>query len=72
MRSRVLNTRLRERVVVTTKTGQAFAGILYSADDKAIVLKQASAIGVAEDKSDVDLDGEWIVLTSNVDWIQRP
>ncbi len=72
MRSRVLSSRFRERVVVTTKTGQAVSGILYSADDKAIVLKQASAIGVAEDKSDVDLDGEWIVLTSNVDWIQRP
>lgn len=72
MRSRVLTSRFRDRVVVTTKTGDAFDGILYSADDKAIVLRQASAVGAADDKSDIPLDGEWIVLMADVAWIQRP
>lgn len=72
MRSRVLRSRLRERVVVTTKTGHTFDGVLYSHDDKALVLRAASATGAAEDRSDVPLDGELIVLLADVDWIQRP
>lgn len=72
MRSRVLTSRFRDRVVVTTKTGDSFDGILYSADDKALVLRQASVIGAADDKSDLPLDGELIVLMPDVAWIQRP
>ena len=72
MRSRVLTSRFRDRVVVTTKTGDSFDGILYSADDKALVLRHASAIGAADDKSDLPLDGELIVLLPDVAWIQRP
>lgn len=72
MRSRVLTSRFRERVVVTTKAGAAFGGILYSADSKALVLRDASAMGAAEDKTDIALDGELIVLMADVAWIQRP
>ena len=72
MRSRVLTSRFRERVVVTTKGGDSFAGILYSADDKALVLRQTSAVGVAEDKTDLPLDGELILLLADVAFIQRP
>lgn len=72
MRSRVLTSRFRDRVVVTTKTGDSFGGILYSADDRALVLRQASAMGAADDKSDLPLDGELIVLLPDVAWIQRP
>ena len=72
MRSRVLSSRFRERVVVTTKNGQSFDGILYSADSHAIVLRQAAAVGVGENKTDLPLDGELIVLLADVDFIQRP
>lgn len=72
MRSRVLSSRLRERVVVTLKTGQSFAGVLFSHDNKALVLRQAAALGAAEDKSDLPLDGEVIVLMADVDFIQKP
>lgn len=72
MRSRVLTSRFREQVVVTTKAGASFGGILYSADDKALVLRQANAMRAAEDKTDIPLDGELIVLMADVAWIQRP
>lgn len=72
MRSRVLTSRLRERVVVTTKTGDAFDGILYSHDDKALVLRDCRAVAAGENKADLPLDGELIVLMGDVAWIQRP
>lgn len=72
MRSRVLTSRFRERVIVTTKTGESFAGILYSADDKALVLRQAAAVAAGEDRTDLPLDGELIVLLADVAFIQRP
>jgi small nuclear ribonucleoprotein (snRNP)-like protein len=71
-RSRVLTSRFRDRVVVTTKDGAAFDGILYSTDHKALVLRQASAVAAADDKSDLPLDGELILLLDDVAWIQRP
>jgi hypothetical protein len=58
--------------MVTTKTGETFDGILYSADDKALVLRQAAAVGAGENKADLPLDGEIIVLLPDVAWIQRP
>ena len=72
MRSRVLSSRLRERFVVTTKSGESFVGVLYSHDKTALVLVQASAVGVNEDKSDLPLDGELIVLLADVSFLQRP
>lgn len=71
-RSRVLTGRLRDRVLVTIKTGETFDGILYSHDDKALVLRQAAAVGAGENKTDLPLDGEILVLLPDVAWIQRP
>lgn len=71
-RSRVLSSRFRERVVVTTKSGEAFDGILYSADKSALVLRQAAAVGAGENKTNLPLDGELIVLLADVAWLQRP
>lgn len=71
-RSRILRSRLRERVLVTDTAGNTFDGVLYSADSKAIVLKQAEAVGVAEDKTNVGIDNELILLLEKVAWIQRP
>ena len=72
MRSRVLTSRYRERVFVTTKSGQAFTGMLFSADSKALVLRYASATGAGENATDLPLDGELIVLLPDVAFIQRP
>lgn len=71
-RSRVLSSRFRERVVVTTKSGESFDGVLYSADDKALVLRQAEVVGAGENKTNLPLDGELILLLADVAWLQRP
>lgn len=72
IRSRVLSSRFRDRVLVTTKSGASFDGILYSADNSALVLRQVSAVGEGENKADLPLDGELILLLADVAWLQRP
>lgn len=71
-RSRVLTSRLRDRVIVTTKTGDSFSGILYSHDDKALVLRETQALGAGERRTDLPIDGELIVLMADVAYIQKP
>lgn len=71
-RSRVISSRLRERVIVTLKTGEAFAGLLFSHDSKALVLRQTEALGAGERGTNLPLDGELIVLLPDVAYIQKP
>lgn len=71
-RSRVLSSRLRERVIVTTKTGDSFAGILFSHDSKALVIRETEALGAGERRTNLPLDGELIVLLADVAYIQKP
>lgn len=71
-RSRVLTSRLRERVIVTCKSGSSFAGILFSHDDRALVLRETEALGAGENRANLPLDGELIVLTADVAYIQKP
>lgn len=70
--SLVLRNRWRDRVVVTTKTGESFAGVLWSNDNKALVLRSAAALGAGENRTDLPLDGEVIVLLADVAYLQRP
>lgn len=72
IRSRVLRSRFRERVLVTTHDGASFAGVLFEADDKALVLRDAEAVGAGENKANLPLDGEILVLMWDVAYIQRP
>lgn len=72
MRSRVIASRLRDRVIVTLKSGESFGGILYSHDDKALVLRETQALGAGERSTDLPLDGELIVLLPDVAYIQKP
>lgn len=72
MRSRVLRSRLRSQVFVTTHEGATFAGVLWEADDKALVLRNAEALKVGPDSSNVALDGEVVLLMFDVAYIQRP
>ena len=68
----VLKNRWRERVVVTLKSGESFAGVLWSNDSRALVIRNASALAAGERREDLPLDGEVIVLLADVDFIQRP
>lgn len=70
--SKVLRSRLRDRVLVTTHDGAAFAGVLFESDDKALVLRDAEAVGAGESKTNLPLDGELIVLMWDVAYIQKP
>lgn len=70
--SRALRSRLREQFLVTTKDGGAFSGILYSADGKVLVLRNAEAVGAGENKTNLPLDGEIIIILSDVAYLQRP
>lgn len=67
-----MTQRFRERVIVTTKSGDTFNGVLFSCDDKALVLRHASALGAGERSTNLPLDGEIIVLFADVSFIQRP
>lgn len=58
--------------MVTTKAGETFDGVLYSADKTALVLRNAEAVGAGENKTNLPLDGELIVLLADVAFIQRP
>lgn len=70
MRSRVITSRLRDRVIVTLKTGESFQGVLYSHDNKALVLCESLALGVGEKRTNLPLDNELMVLLDNVSYIQ--
>lgn len=65
----IIRRRLRERLVVTLKTGEAFDGVLFEADRGAWVLRNASALGGTKA---VPVDGEVLILTSDIAYAQRP
>lgn len=71
MRSRVITSRLRERAIVTCKSGESFSGVLFSHDSKALVLREAEALGAGERRTNLPLDGELIVLLADVAYIQK-
>lgn len=72
MRSKVITSRLRERFIITLKTGDSFAGVLFSHDAQALVLRDVDALGAGENRADLRLDGELILLLADVAYLQRP
>jgi hypothetical protein len=70
-RSRIIRERISEKVIVTLKQGQAFEGVLWDADDKCWVLRNAEAIGAAKGGGSLPLDGEVLVLTGDILHVQR-
>lgn len=72
MRSKVLRSRFRSQVFVTTHEGATFSGILWDADDKVLVLRNAEAVKAGPDSSNLPLDGEVVLLMFDVSFIQRP
>jgi small nuclear ribonucleoprotein (snRNP)-like protein len=70
--SRLLRERLLTRLIVTLKNGQSFEGVLYELDDRAWFLRDACAIGAGEKNTNLPLDGEVVLLTSEIAFAQRP
>lgn len=68
----ILRSKLRSRVIVTLKSGASFEGLFFREDRESIELRQASALAAADDRSDVSLDGDLILMKFDVDFIQRP
>lgn len=69
MFSKVIANRVRTKVLVSVKTGEAFEGVLWDADKQALVLRGASMVGVAGD-APAAVDGEVVVLMGDVAYIQ--
>lgn len=67
---RVLRSRTRRNVLVTTKSGGWFTGLLHEHDRQSIVLRQARAESDAGESAVVD--GEVVILMVDVAHIQFP
>ena len=70
----VVDRLVRERLVVTLKSGSAFSGVLYEADARYLALRgvvhyeRTPEGGVVETPA----DGELFIAVTDVDYIQRP
>lgn len=69
---RSVRSRMRSKVIVTLKSGESFQGILYEADGGAVVLRDSVAVGAGEKHTDLPLDGEMLLFTADISYIQRP
>lgn len=69
MRDRLLKSLLRDRFVITLKTGETFDGLLDQWDDRNLLFVDAYAV---TEKSRVQLDGAGLwLLRENVAYMQR-
>lgn len=69
LESTTVGSRVRRRCVVTMKDGEWFSGVLAEQDARALVLREAETAG--EGKT-VTADGEVLLLTADVAYIQFP
>jgi small nuclear ribonucleoprotein (snRNP)-like protein len=70
-RGGLLAGRLRRRVIVNLKDGQAFGGVLFDADRDVVILRNAESINGRDDRN-LPVDGEVVILRSDVAWLQLP
>ncbi len=69
-RSRILRDRERSVFIVTTKTGQAYRGILFDSDHHCLVLRNTEALdGTA---GPIPVDGELLLTWADVAFLNRP
>jgi len=71
-RDRLLRERMCDKVVVTLKTGAAFGGVLFKADDRVLVLRDTQALGAGPSGDHVVVDGELLLSRADIDFMQRP
>lgn len=67
---RLLRQRLREPVIANMKTGIAFRGVLFEADGRSLVLRNAQAIRPGDDAL-TPVDGEVFLPRADVEFLQR-
>lgn len=68
----LLAERVRRRVLVTLKTGEAFSGVLYAADGDAVVLREAVAVAFGSRAENVPVEGEALILRRDIAYMQIP
>lgn len=66
---RLVRSVLRERFVLTLRSGETFDGLLVDADEKTFRLVNAWAV---DGKNRVSVDGELFVPRAEVAYLQRP
>ena len=62
-----------KRVIVNTKTGKAFRGVLWERRGEYLVLREAELLaagGRSERREVVSVDGDVLIDRSNVDFVQ--
>lgn len=67
--NRVLRNRLRSRVLVTTKAGAAFEGVLWEHDREALVLRSTVQLQPGSTPA-VPVDGELMLFVADVAHMQ--
>lgn len=70
-RDRLLRRRARETVVVTMRSGATYKGVLFEADGRSLVLRNAEAWGHNGD-GHTPVDGELLLARGDVEFLQRP
>lgn len=70
-RDRLVRRRMRDTVVVTMKTGASFRGVLFEADGRSIVLRNAEALTMSDERT-IPVDGEVLLARADVEFLQRP
>lgn len=70
--SGLLADRRRRQVLVTLKTGEAFSGVLFAVDREVIVLREAVAVAYGARSENVAVDGEALILRSDIAYLQLP
>ncbi len=71
MRSRILADRERSVVIVTTKDGRSWRGLLFDFDKTSLVLRHAEALDITQG-GPVPIDGELLLLWPDVAFLNRP
>lgn len=66
----LLRSRLRDKFVVTTTSGESFLGLLAEVDGKTVILRDASVL--KPDGATAPVDGELVLRREAVAFMQRP
>jgi hypothetical protein len=67
---RIVTDHLREKYVVTLKSGETFDGVLTEADGRSVVLMQARSL--SPDHNPVLIDGCLVLARADIRYLQRP
>lgn len=66
----VLESKLRQTVLVTLKSGEAFRGVLFEHDAVSLLLRNVQLMSAAT-QTVTAVDGELVVLWENVSYVQH-